>query len=298
MSTSFALNADGSIVHVNEVPRGLACHCRCIACSEAVLARQGEVREHHFAHTSGKDPCDVSYESVLHQFAKRLILEAGRITVPAPPSVVEHFGLDATGGASTTLAFARIDLEKTYEDIRPDLLAFTDLGTPLAIEVAYSSFCDFQKRDRFSALGLAALEIDLRQFDPETFEVDRLRAAVVVELHAKTWLWPRPTTPIASFVGAPTNPPGPKPHLAEDIVDFSGRWVSIKTLPYGDVAVKAVSYDPDLVSVIRTIASENGGRYKKEFRNWIIPKWRADIVRAQLRKAAEDIQIKSAPRRT
>ena len=90
--------------------------------------------------------------------------------------------------------------------------------------------------------------------------------------------------------------PALKPPLEEEIVNFSGRWVAIKTLPYGDIAFKAISYDPDVVSIIRSIATQNFGRYKKEFRNWIVPKWRADIARAQLRAAAGEVQIKSTVR--
>ena len=49
---SWAENADGKIVHVDEVPRGLQCGCSCPHCHERLMARHGDVREHGFAHHS------------------------------------------------------------------------------------------------------------------------------------------------------------------------------------------------------------------------------------------------------
>lgn len=71
MLALFAVHSSNRFIHVTEAERGLACDCRCAACGEPVIARQGDVREHHFAHTSNDEPCASSYESDLHRFAKR-----------------------------------------------------------------------------------------------------------------------------------------------------------------------------------------------------------------------------------
>lgn len=51
----FAQHKGGRIVHVGEVPSGLACDCKCLDCDEPLIARKGEIREHHFGHTSSKE---------------------------------------------------------------------------------------------------------------------------------------------------------------------------------------------------------------------------------------------------
>jgi len=78
---SFALDKDKRIRSVDEVARGLACECTCPCCGERVIARQGEVREWHFAHASGAD-CEHAAESALHLAAKQLLLEGGGLRVP------------------------------------------------------------------------------------------------------------------------------------------------------------------------------------------------------------------------
>lgn len=49
---SWAENAQGKMVHVDDVPRGLACGCVCSYCQEQLLARHGEKNENGFAHHS------------------------------------------------------------------------------------------------------------------------------------------------------------------------------------------------------------------------------------------------------
>ena len=46
----FARRASGGLAHIDEVDNGKACGCRCLACNEGLIARQGEVLSHSFAH--------------------------------------------------------------------------------------------------------------------------------------------------------------------------------------------------------------------------------------------------------
>ena len=50
MTMYIALNEDNKLVNIKQVERGLACQCTCFECGEAVIARKGEIKEHHFAH--------------------------------------------------------------------------------------------------------------------------------------------------------------------------------------------------------------------------------------------------------
>ena len=145
MLSLFALNPLNRFVHVSEVERGLACNCRCAICDEPVIARQGELREHHFAHSSNTDPCASSFESDLHRFAKRVIIEAGGLVVPMTAAAAQALGFDGQLAASVLLSCSGIEEEVAIGDRRPDLLAATPAGVDVAIEVAYSSFCDTAK---------------------------------------------------------------------------------------------------------------------------------------------------------
>lgn len=298
MSSLFGLDQSNRLVFVSEVPRGLACQCKCVVCREPLIARQGSVREHHFAHASGREPCEVSHESLLHQFGKQVIQEAGAITVPLTPAVVGALGLDALDGGSTRLSLPSVDAEKAVQAVRPDLLAHTEAGVALAIEVAYSSFCDMFKVSRFAELGLPALEIDLRAFTPETFDPTTVRDAVLEAVTGKTWLWPVDSAELQPAEAAEAVPCGSpaKKRLPEEIVTILGRWVSIKEFPSGDIAVRVVSYDPDVVSMVKSVAKANLARYAPAFKSWNVPRWRAESVRAQLRSLAQSVTIASRDR--
>lgn len=298
MSSLFGLDPTGRFMFVSEVPRGLACQCRCVVCDEPLIARQGTVREHHFAHASGREPCEVSHESLLHRYAKQVIEEAAGLVVPVDAVVIEHLGLDGTSPPSVRLALSQVEVERSVQNLRPDLLGHTETGLHVAIEVAYSSFCDLLKVDQFAQLRLPALEIDLRAFTPEGFEPDAVRAAVLHDLGSKTWLWPKP--PIDSTSVCPPTPEipsdagvgtAPQRRLPEEIVTIAGRWVSIKEFPSGDIAVKVITYDPDVVSMVKTLAKANYARYSPQWKSWNVPRWRAEVVRVALRAKSESLSI-------
>lgn len=304
MSSLFGLHQSGQLVFVSEVRRGLACRCRCVACDEPLIARQGAVREHHFAHVSGREPCNVSYETLLHRYAKQAIQTAGGLTVPVDPCVADALGLHFDGSPATRLELVQVEVEKSLQSIRPDLLGYTDQGLVVAIEVAYSSFCDPLKVAHLARLSLPALEIDLRAFLPEAFDPDAVRKAVIDEHPCKTWLWPYPAMegvdPKSPASGMPLAAAAPTPsetHLPEEIVAISGRWISIKEFPSGDIAVKVVKYDPDVVSMVTSIAKANGARYSPKWKSWNIPRWRAEAVRSELRSKAETVSIVLQERR-
>lgn len=305
MSSLFGLDPSGRLVFVGDVPRGLACQCRCVACGEPLIARRGAVREHHFAHVSGREPCEVGYESLLHRYAKQAIQTAGGLVVPVDENVARTLGLHFDASPATHLELVDIEVEKGIQDLRPDLLGHTDQGLAVAIEVAYSSFCDPLKVARFAQLGLPALEIDLRAFTQEGFEPEAVRKAVIDEYQGKDWLWPNPAagytthpvTPVSGAPPTPVAPESPKARLPEEIVTISGRWISIKTFPSGDIAVKAIRYDPDIVSMVRTIARSNQAQYSPRWKSWNVPRWRAEAVRAELRSKAETVSITMQERR-
>jgi phosphatidylserine/phosphatidylglycerophosphate/cardiolipin synthase-like enzyme len=161
MSSLFGLNEFNHLVHVREVERGLACQCRCVVCEEPLVARQGSVREHHFAHASNREPCDSSHESLLHRYAKQVIVQARGLVAPMTPAVAHFLGISDTSSPDLLHALSSVQEEVMIGTIKPDLLVVTPGGIQVAVEIAYSSFCDLIKVAAFESLNLPALEIDL-----------------------------------------------------------------------------------------------------------------------------------------
>ena len=297
MSSLFGLNEFNQLIHVREAARGLACQCRCVVCDEPLVARQGQVREHHFAHASNREPCDSNHESLLHQYAKQLIVQASGLTAPLTPAVARFLALEDHTTSTFLQALSSVQEEVTMGCIRPDLLVVTADGIQVAIEIAYSSFCDLIKVAAFEKLNLPVLEIDLSRFTPDNFDPDEVKKAVLESLAKKNWVWPTAQqqeieTP-APTVSPPQTPV--KQYLPEEIINFSGRWVSVKQFSSGDIAVKVVAFDPDLVSLVRSLAKAHRARYNPQYKTWNIPRWGATSVIQQLRQHAQSLQISIGP---
>lgn len=297
MSSHFGLDKFNLLRHVSEVERGLACDCRCVVCQEPLVARQGDVREHHFAHASNREPCVSNHESLLHHYAKQLIEMAGYITVPMPQAVATHLGVDPAVPVMRLSRFSSIEAEVSLGPVRPDLLVTTAEGVTFAIEVAYSSFCDLVKIGEFRAQGLPVLEIDLSRFTPEQFDADDVQHAVLNAIDQKSWLWPNREPELPEPVSIIPMPPDcaaeslPKIRKPAEIIRISGRMVECRELDWGDLAIRTVSFDPDVVGIVKGVAKSFNGRYNPKFKNWIVPKWAIDLAKAELHKRANDLEI-------
>lgn len=292
MSSQFGFNEFNQLVHVKEVERGLACQCRCVVCDEPLIARQGEVRHHHFAHASNREPCESNHESLLHRYAKQLIVEALGLVVPTTHAVAHFFGWDISSSDKAILhAILPATAEVAIGAIRPDILLVTTDGVQVAVEIAYTSFCNTEKIAEFERINLPALEIDLSAFTPDAFDPAQVKKVVVAEVDRKAWLWPINQPNATVETDPPVVLPAAKQYLPEEIITFSGRWVSIRQFPSGDIAVKVVKYDPDLVSLVKSICKEYGGRYNATYRSWNVQRWAARTVRQTLENRAKSMEI-------
>ncbi|MDE2759370.1 MAG: competence protein CoiA family protein [Paracoccaceae bacterium] len=72
---------DGRCIGINEVERGLRCGCICKACGHPLIARQGKIRDWHFAHADRSD-CKGMGETHLHLAAKQILLDRKEIFLP------------------------------------------------------------------------------------------------------------------------------------------------------------------------------------------------------------------------
>lgn len=292
MSSLFGFNESNHLVHVSETMRGLACQCRCVVCDEPLVARQGEKREHHFAHASNREPCDSSHESLLHRYAKQLIAEAMGLVAPMTPAIAHFFADTNTAPSFLLQALLPVTAEVAVGAVCPDILLVTSDGVQVAVEIAYSSFCDLEKAKEFERMNMPALEIDLSVFTSDNFDPVLVRNAVLDEIDQKKWVWPVfPSAEIDNSEQPMPEFPAMKQFLPEEIISISGRWVSIRQFPSGDIAVKLVRYDPDVVSLVRSICKQYGGRYNPQYRTWNIQRWAARTVRQTLKNRSETMEI-------
>lgn len=264
MSTQFAIDTAGRIIHISEAERGLSCNCFCVVCGERMVAKKGPEREHHFAHESNKQDCSASHESLLHRFAKRVIQEKGGLAVPP------------TSGQTSPrwLMFDRVEEERRLGTITPDLIGYSG-NIPVLIEVAYSSFAGAEKIAKLKAFELQAIEIDVHHLHPENFDPEIARTSILDDTTNKKWLF------------APDEPR--KPSYTEEKVVIQGIWVFLRYLPYGDLAIRVPAFNPAVNAIVKAIAKRYWGRWNPRYKNWIVPQRWAQRAADNIRAAANSL---------
>lgn len=277
---SFALDKDNRIRSVDEVNRGLACECTCPQCGERVIARQGEIREWHFAHASGAD-CEHAAESALHLAAKQLLIDTRGMEVPGIRVVAEVALADGRRSAAESsrpamwLDFSSAEAEKTVAAIRPDVVAVAS-NRMFFFEIAVTHFVDEAKREAIQRLAVPTIEINLAAMHGERWTWESLYEAVIESTACKHWLHAldaetlyeearRKATLAAQMLATPianTENRRTRFMVQQRIVDVIER-------PFG-LAVWS-PYDPLVNEVIKKVVRPLGGRWQARFKNWLLP---------------------------
>lgn len=79
--------------------------------------------------------------------------------------------------------------------------------------------------------------------------------------------------------------------MPQNLRPIIANHASVKQFPSGNIAIKVVSYDPDLVSLVRSIAKAHDGRFNPQYETWNVPRWAAGMVRQQLRDHAAKLYL-------
>jgi Competence protein CoiA-like family len=173
--------AADKLVSIQEAENGIACKLRCPACSEPLVAKQGQQIQWHFAHASGLN-CEGAIETALHRLAKEIIANASRIRL----SDNEYF------------AFSTANIEAPIDNYRVDVLLTNTLTSQqLIVEIFVTHLATASKINQLNHLDYTVLEVDLSAEDPN-IEVSKLTDLVLEcpsnrELH-------KPRAPIVGFV--------------------------------------------------------------------------------------------------
>ena len=165
----FARGANGSVVDVTQVLRGLACGCLCMGCNAPLLAKQGKVNAWHFGHASGASRRACA-ETALHLAGKELLHELAEIRVPpvfyamTELDVLKREHIQTVEAAASSFNFSSCSLEHTTGTRRLDALLSSSEGHSLGIEILVTHKVDDQKAVDLLSLNAPVLEIDLRSW--------------------------------------------------------------------------------------------------------------------------------------
>lgn len=154
----YGVNAQGELMHVDEVENGLRCRCFCPCCGAPLVAKNnGANTKSHFAHESGS-VCSNAHETELHLLAKDVLKKEEALYLPSYGEVFK----------GKLQKFNRIEIEERNDthDLQPDVVGVqlnpVD-GTEhrVWIEIFVTHCIDRVKYNRIKSLGIACVEIDL-----------------------------------------------------------------------------------------------------------------------------------------
>lgn len=291
MSMSIAVNEQKQIVNVKQVERGLACMCFCFECGEPVVARKGDKNEHHFAHLNNKESCTIHPESILHKFAKQVIMQERYLTLPSLP--------DDENSEDKTWEFDHLIEEQAVGCIRPDIVATVD-GEMMFIEVAVTSFIDNDKSDFIKQLGIKTVEIDLREIIAQGIELpsEEAKDHILDCVSNKQWIFPVPKSLTISVIPTSLDE---STYSCQTVTEDDGNesfdisydnyrftinhaWIDVRVFKSGMVSVKCVNFNHDVIGILKQWRNEGGGQYNQKYKSWNYFKPFSDTVFKRLQE--------------
>lgn len=185
-SLVFGERPNGTILHISEVYSGLACNCTCPGCKAPLVARKGDLKDHHFGHygTAETPACQTGAETALHKFAKECLARRLELFLPA---IERQVGIAAR--AKYLGGMFRFDaalLEHRLANIVPDVIVHKG-ERDLFVEFRVSHPCDTAKIAKIAALNVAAVEIDL-SYLPRDVTRPSLEEAIITQA-PRRWLY-------------------------------------------------------------------------------------------------------------
>ena len=180
----YALNEEGRMVHVNEVPNGISCRCRCPGCSAPLVAKNnGETMAPHFAHASGTACCG-AHESELHLLAKEIISNERAIMLPRYGSVYQ--------GGLVRFDTVEVEGRNDLSSLQPDLCGVvhnekTGKDNRLWIEIMVTHAIGPEKRALIADNGIACVEINLSEFMSRQVTREELCTFLLQEKSSREW---------------------------------------------------------------------------------------------------------------
>jgi len=266
-----ALDENKKLVDIKDVERGLACQCTCFECGETVIARKGEIKEHHFAHASNKESCTINPESVLHKYAKEVILEYMGLMLPALPN---------SDNEAAWWTFDKLLPEFSLGLIRPDLVGYFD-GEPILIEIAVTHFIDAEKLKYIEFFKLKCIEIDLSSLLTSNISIPSTEAKkeILENLNNRKWVYPFllsqiiennpndvPTENISVSLEKYENIQT-SPKWQDYKFTIKGIFVNVRKFNSGMISVNS-TYNPEIIAMLKEWKREGRGSFNPTYKSW------------------------------
>lgn len=273
MTMHIALNHEQKLIHIDDAIRGLACECTCFCCHEQVIAKKGPTNEHHFAHVSLKESCQINPESILHVFAKEVILETKGMMMPALP--------DQEHTVATWWDFDEVQAEMKLGIIRPDIVAFCK-EEPILIEMEVTHFVDDKKQAILNSLQLKTLEVDVSGLLKPDIRIpsEEAKQWILDNTDDKRWLFPQIPLKEEEKTVSSTVWDHHQSHEADDAIPakiatawqdyqftIDGVYVRAREFSGGMLALSCI-YNPALIAQFKKWRNEGGGRYNPQYKSW------------------------------
>lgn len=176
---------EGKLVSINDVEQGLNCECHCPYCEKKLVAKKGDIRKHHFAHYDGDD-CHLGQETAIHLLAKDLIAKNKKLMLPA--SYVKVMANDIAGYTHESSCFEpgtitqleNIEVEVPLKGYQPDLIAVTEDGEAIDIEILVTHAVEEEKAQKQFRCNRLMVEIDLSRLCRSS-SIEEIEQAVIYE---------------------------------------------------------------------------------------------------------------------
>lgn len=187
----FGVSKDsGEVLSIDQVPSGLACRCVCAACGEALEARKGTQRIHHFAHVSNYE-CLYANEVSIYMAAGSFLKAEKKIMLPP---VMISFPSKAAEKAEDARLIDIDDIEyscspKAY----PPLLILTVHSYKMRLILNFGHYFDEADLSRFEIESRehewACLCMDLPAIQNKSaFDIAILKKGLLEDTDQKHWL--------------------------------------------------------------------------------------------------------------
>lgn len=164
----YGLDKNNNLVCVDDVPNGLDCGCVCPACKVDLIAKQGDERVHHFAHSCDDKSC-LHIQETYFQLTKQILENNKYIMLPEYDII-----------KSEKIAITNITLQNlTYAaNILPDIVVETEIGMQFYIRF---------KRKRGKDISFDRNNVYL-ELDANNIKLNELESFLLYSTENKNWL--------------------------------------------------------------------------------------------------------------
>lgn len=180
----YAWDRNGNLVSVDEVANGLACNCFCPACHCKLEAKQGEIREHHFAHYD-KNECEGAIKAQLHIIAIHVLNKLRTIRLPSVTLNIN--GTIKSYGESIINNNLQVDEERNDNSNIPRVVVKSDSGRTLYVEVDVQHSLDTAQWDKYKKENQSAIQIQLNHEEMQN-PLNSIRNKLTCDASNSRWI--------------------------------------------------------------------------------------------------------------